>query len=486
MSHLSLPHSEPAPKLQQFEIPTAAMMEDAISQIHGEGLSEDALARLFVAIHGSGMRFCHHLGKWLIWNGNVWKIDQRRLAFDFVRRVCREHGKTPKFAKASVAEAVERFARADPIIARCSSDWDQDPMLLGTPGGTVDLRTGNLRSADPEYMITKSTAVAPRVGNPERWLSFLNDATGGDQELIAFLQRVCGYCLTGDTQEHALFFIHGPGGNGKSVFLNTLVRVMGEYAVTAAMETFIASRGDRHSTDIAALRGARLVTASETEEGRSWAEARIKQMTGGDRITARFMRQDNFSFDPQFKLLIVGNHEPVLRNVDEAMRRRFNVIGFRRKPSMPDPRLAKRLEEEYPQILDWMIRGTGDWLATGLDRPSAVTEATDEYFEGQDLVGRWLAECCDEDRSYLEPVGQLFVSWEHYAQAVGEWAGSEKKLGSALKRRGFTADRVYLSGGTTRVYRGLRLKPSGATRRSSDLGNPSGGWSADDEELRRP
>ena len=160
--------------------------------------------------------------------------------------------------------------------------WNSDPMLLGTPGGTVDLRTGELRTSRREDYITKMTSVAPLDEPCPRWIQFLNEATGKDAGLIKFLQQWCGYGLTGLTREHALVFVYGPGGNGKSVFLNVVQTIMKDYAVTAAMDTFTASKSDKHPTDLAMLCGARLVTASETEEGRAWAEARIKQMTGGD------------------------------------------------------------------------------------------------------------------------------------------------------------------------------------------------------------
>lgn len=188
-------------------------------------------------------------------------------------------------------------------------------MLLGTPGGTVDLRTGDLSDAQPADYITKLAGCTPERGEPTRWLRFLDEALAGDQEAIRFLRLWMGYCLPGDTREHALIFLHGRAGTGKSVFLNTAASILGDYAVTAAMETFTASKFDRHSTELAMLRGARLVTASETEEGRAWAESRIKQITGGDAITARFMRQDNFTYRPQFKLTIVGNHAPRLAPV---------------------------------------------------------------------------------------------------------------------------------------------------------------------------
>jgi putative DNA primase/helicase len=239
---------------------------------------------------------------------------------------------------------VETFAQRGPLSIQ-SEKLDSDPMLLATPSGTVDLRTGKLSEADPSDFITRCTSVGPAAPGTlaPTWQRFLNEATGGDHELIAFLQRWAGYCLTGETIEHALMFVYGPGGNGKTVFVNTLAGILGSYGTVSPMDTFTEHYGDRHPTDLAMLRGARLVTASETEEGRAWAESRIKQLTGGEPITARFMRQDFFTFVPNFKLLIVGNHKPVLRNVDEAARRRFRIVPFTRKPANPDPRLADKL-----------------------------------------------------------------------------------------------------------------------------------------------
>jgi putative DNA primase/helicase len=205
--------------------------------------------------------------------------------------------------------------------------------------------------------------------------------------LIRFLQQWAGYCLTGDTREHALVFVCGPGGNGKSVLINVIMGILHEYAVTAAMETFTASKSDRHPTDLAMLRGRRLVTASESEEGRAWAESRIKQMTGGDPITARFMRQDFFTFCPQFKLIIIGNHKPVLHCVDDAARRRFNIVPFTRTPASPDPLLEEKLKTEWPGIFRWMIEGCLDWQAHRLIRPASVVDATEDYFSAPRVAG---------------------------------------------------------------------------------------------------
>jgi putative DNA primase/helicase len=261
-------------------------------------LTEDAAALIFTNQYREQLRFCHDTGAWFQWNGSIWRRETTALAFDRCRSVCRLLGKGDKtFGKANTAAGVERFARASRNCAVTAEIWDKDLFLLGTPDGTVEIQTGTLRDARPEDYITKSTLVAPSDdANCPIWLKFLDEATRGDTELILFLQRWCGYCLTGDVREHALLFIFGDGGNGKGTFLNTVSRIFGDYAAVVAMETFTASPHVRHPTELAMLRGARLVYVSETEEGQAWAENRIKSLTGGDPITARFMRQDFFTY----------------------------------------------------------------------------------------------------------------------------------------------------------------------------------------------
>ncbi|WP_238180358.1 phage/plasmid primase, P4 family, partial [Methylobacterium haplocladii] len=287
--------------------------------------------------------------------------------------------------------------------------------------------------------------------------AFLDQATGSDAGLIRFLRQWCGYALTGLTREHALVFVYGPGGNGKSVFLNVLTAILSAYAKTAAMDTFTASKADKHPTDMAMLRGARLVTASETEEDRSWAEARIKSLTGGDPVTARFMRQDFFTFTPTFKLTIVGNHQPMLRNVDDAARRRFNIIPFIRKPERPDRELEDKLKAEWPAILRWMIEGGLDWQQNGLVRPESVVDATDAYFSEQDLMAQWLAEKCDVrtgEPNVWDRTTDLFESWSTYAKAAGDTPGTVKAFGPAMRRKGFMPRRTMHARG----FSGLRLR----------------------------
>jgi putative DNA primase/helicase len=271
-----------------------------------------------------------------------------------------------------------------------------------------------IKPNDPLDYCMKVAGVGPAPeGTPcPLWLNFLNEAMDGDQALVDYLQRVCGYCLTGSIKEHALFFLYGTGANGKSVFINTLRGIFGTYHTTAPIETFTVSNSTSHPTDLAGLRGARLVTAIETEEGRCWAEAKIKAITGGDEISARFMRQDFFSFSPQFKLMIAGNHKPRLRTVDEAMRRRFHLVPFSVTISKNrrDPDLADKLKAEWPAILRWMIEGTLDWIASGLVPPQAVIDATAQYLESEDAVGAWIADKCEIGKAKTAPSALLFSS----------------------------------------------------------------------------
>ena len=293
---------------------------------------------------------------------------------------------------------VEKFAQVDQRVSVTADHWDRDHWLLGTPTGTVDLRSGQLREAFPADFMTKVTAVGPTptAGCP-LFKRFISEACGGNEELVAFIQRVAGYVLTGDTREHALFFIVGDGGNGKSVLLNVLRGVLGDYARAAAMDSFVAAYGDRHPADLAALAGARLVVASETEQGRFWDEVRLKQLTGADPITARFMRRDFFTFSPTFKLLFSGNAKPDLRGVSDAMRRRMNIIEFKHRPAAPDLQLESKLKAEWPGILRWMIDGALEWQKAGLKRPACVNAATEAYFHEQDVLSRFLEEDCGID-----------------------------------------------------------------------------------------
>jgi putative DNA primase/helicase len=354
-------------------------------------ITEDSAALDFERANGGKYLFNATRGQWLWWSGCIWQPDETSRVLDDIRSHCRGYG-DPELQKLSKTRAVEGYCRTARVFARTHKDFDADPMLIGTPGGTVDLRTATLRASRPEDGISKSTSVAPAGGDPVRWPNFLLEATGDDLDFVRFLQQVAGYSLTGDIREHCLFFIYGDGGTGKSTYVNSLARIFGAYARIAPMDTFVASSFDRHPTELAMLAGSRLVTANETETGRKWAAARIKSLSGGDPISARFMREDFFTFAPTFKLLFVWNHAPNLQVVDEAMRRRFHVVPFDVKPKKKDPQLSDKLAMEDAQILHWAIQGCLDWQQNGLIVPKRVQEATGHYFSEQDLFTQWFAE----------------------------------------------------------------------------------------------
>jgi putative DNA primase/helicase len=435
--------------------------------------SDEALALRFAAEHADNLRYVHKWGHWFRWDGHRWKEDDTLVVFDAARVLCRNAARRankPKaqgaktIASAKTVAAVASLARTDRRLAATAAQWDADPWLLNTPGGTVDLKTGELRPHRLADYCTKMTAVAPG-GECPLWLATLRYIFGGDAEIVSFLKRWAGYSLTGVTTEHKLVFAFGTGGNGKGVTTSTIAGVMCDYAMAAPMEVFIAANSDRHPTELAMLRGARLVTASETETGRAWAESRIKQLTGGDKISARFMRQNFFEFTPQFKLLIAGNHRPSLRSVDEAMRRRFLLLPFLKTipEAARDPDLAEKLKAEWPGILAWMIAGCIDWQERGLRPPAAVLDATKLYLEGEDAFQLWLADATTRDANAFEATRELFSSWTSWALAAGERVGNEKDFAAALESAGFVRYRTQIKRG----FRGLKLnrpEPAGDPR----------------------
>jgi len=418
--------------------------EDEARSVGEYGPTEDAVAAGFVDLFVDRFRFDHSADCWFLWDGALWRKDATGAAYEIAREYLRDirHRDT---GKKKFIDAIERFARTDQRVAVTHEIWNRNLLLLGTPAGTVDLVSGEIREPQREDFITKSTLVAP--GNSiecPQFLEFMEWACGGDHEMIRFIQQFGGYCLTGSVKEHALLFLYGEGGNGKSVFQNVLAKLMGDYAKAAPMEMLISQSYERHPTDLAGLVGMRLVTASETEEDRAWAEAKIRQMTGGDRITARFMRKDFFSYQPSFKLLIVGNHMPRLQNVNDAMRRRFKVGPFVSKPATVDRDLEEKLIGlEGPEILRWFIDGCLDWQRNGLIAPPRVIKTTSEYFDDQDLFRQWLNEMCRlsaDMANAFEPHAYIYASWALYCEASGEKPGSKKALTTRLRAKGCTPD----------------------------------------------
>jgi putative DNA primase/helicase len=449
--------------------------------------SDDALA-LALGEEWTGARHVALWGRWLFWTGTRWEIDERLLHLTRARGFLRGKAiELVRWAKhkveageandkllqtvkgiaktlrgAGMVAGVANLARSNPDQVAVVAQWDGNPWLLGTPGGTVDLRTGELRPARLDEYITKQTAIAPAPAGTEAplWQAFLKRIFKHDLELVPYMQRAAGYALTGSTSEHALIFAWGQGGNGKGVLFNTLAYILADYAAIAAPDLLLVTNSDRHPADMAMLRGARLVIASELAPGRAWDEPKLKSLTGGDPITARFMRQDFFTYNPQFTLLVAGNHKPSFKSVDEAVRRRVQLVPFLQNISKEerDPNLAEKLKAEAPAILRWAIDGCLVWQRQGLNPPATVQEASESYLAGEDVLGQWLDERCEIGSVFdLTPFDALYQDWRAWCDANGgpSWGG--KALSKALDERGFERGRDNKNRGFKRIK--LRPKP---------------------------
>lgn len=345
--------------------------------------------------------------------------------------------------------ALLSLAAAGSAFSLSASDLDPHPHLMGTPEGVIDLRTGAVAEPDPAALVTKRTQVAPARMETPRWFTFLKESAGGDSYLMSYLQRVAGYCLTGWTREQCFFFLWGEGANGKSTFVETLRWLYGDYARTSQMETFTAADAQRHPTELAALAGARMVCAQETRQGRAWDEARIKNLTGGDQITARFLFQDEFSFVPAFKLVFAGNHRPSLVSANVAMRRRVHMVPFTHTPAKLDPLLGEKLREEAQGILQWAVDGAVLWHQRGLDPPAAVLDSTEQYFSDEaDPFKQWIDSCCHRGGEGSVTAAALYDSWVRWCEQNNEAPGSRKAFGSRLgdlnlQRKHTAAGTVY-------------------------------------------
>lgn len=358
---------------------------------------------------------------------------------------------------------VEPELQAHPLLTLTTEDFDADNWLLNTPDGIVDLQTGSRSPPDPSALASKATSVAPATGEPARWFQFLDEATGGDTELQAYLQRLAGYALTGSTQEQILAFIHGPTRSGKSTFLGALSGVMGSYHVTASADTFAKTTSRGVPADLAMMAGARLVTASETQEGRAWDTQRVKSITGGDEISARFLYQNYFTYTPQYQVIIVGNSEPEIVGVDEAIMRRLHIVPFDEQVPEEDVDrlLGAKLEAEYPAILSWAIEGCLEWIDKGLCPPPSVIKRTEQYRQEEDPIALFLEECCELGPEHEVTGKDLYSRWSTWCKRQGEDPKSRKHLTRMLRTKedecGLSYTRVEDGDKNRRGFSGIRL-----------------------------
>lgn len=432
----------------------------------GGKLSEDSAAVLFACAQAGELCYEAEHGRWYIWRGTHWHHDDSGEVVERARAQLRMllPRSDLRVHAAKMARNVTWFAQSDARL-RPLGPFDHEPWLLGTPAGAVDLRDGTLRPARPDDMISHVTGYAPNFDAAcPRWLAFLDTCTQHDSALVTFLQKMCGYALTGCTDHEFVFVLYGPGANGKTRFLTVLREILGDYFIALPPETFLQSQHEQHPTGLARLQGARLAAVSELPANRSWNSQRVKDIASGEITAARFMRQDFFEFKPVAKLLFVGNHRPRLQQVDEAERRRFRLIPFTHHLAEDerDPDLADKLRPEYPAILAWMIEGAITVHAGGFGpMPLAVVNACSEYFDESDTLAAWIDERLVFDRALSTPASALHDDYQRWFEAGGY---DGRPMGATeLKQRliyDYGARHERTKHG--RLYRGLGLRlPSG-------------------------
>jgi len=425
---------------------------------------------------GADLRFVWVWDSWMVWDGRRWKRDRggeiMRRARDTVRALAamaealddekQRAGLVKHALKTESAGRLQAMVKLGAcLLGEESSAFDQRPWLLNCGNGTVDLRTGELGPHRRADLLTKLVSVDfdPGAACP-RWEAFLLQVMGGSAELVMFLQRAVGYSLTGATVEQVLFLLYGTGANGKSTFTETLRALLGDYATQAEFTTFLARTSDSVRNDIARLVGARFVSASEAEGGRPLAEAVVKQMTGGDIVTARFLFKEFFEFRPDFKVWLAANHKPSVRGTDHGIWRRIRLVPFAVTipPEQRDNRLPEQLRAELPGILAWAVRGCLAWQRAGLGVPPEVLAATESYREEMDVLAGFLDEhCISQDGVFVE-TKELYAAYATWAEGAGEKKLSKKWLAMRLAERGFTSGRGLRG---VRGWRGLRLRREG-------------------------
>lgn len=441
-------------------------------QVDSEHLTDLGNARRLVARHGARFRYVE--GRWLHYDGTRWTPDQtgeiNRAAKATIEELFVEaqteldetrKASLRKFALASqsasrIRGAIE-LAWSEIPMPLASSAFDTDPWLLNVQNGTIDLKSGALRPHTRTDFISKLAPVDydPDAAAPT-WDAFLKRIMPNN-EAVRFLRRAVGYSLTGNISEQVFFLLYGIGANGKTTFLSTIEQILGDYATNTPTESLMVRRNDGAiPNDVARLRGARVVTAIEGSAGRKLDEARVKQLTGGDSITARFLHQEYFTFRPVFKLWLGTNHRPEIRGTDLAIWRRVLFVPFAVTIPEPDrdPKMLAKLLAEAPGILAWAVAGCLEWQARRLTVPEVVRDATAEYRANQDTLGGFLEDCAEPDpdaRTLFMDIYGRYLAW---CEAEGDKHPlSRKALGAALDERGFM--RVEKS--RPKARRGIRL-----------------------------
>ena len=440
-------------------------------------------ARFFADVYAEDLRYSPGLG-WLIWDGTRWSRDELGSVVERAKEITdrlvqgagsirdvnmrmavMEHALRSQSSRG--IKAMVELAQSETHLAVASSAFDVDPWLLNCLNGTIDLQTGQLRQHRREDLLTKIAGCEFDPSAPcPTWEKFLDRMFAGDRELIGFVQRSSGYTLTGSTREQVLFLLYGIGANGKSTLLETERSVLGDYSMQTDFTTFLERRSEGPRNDLARLRGARMVTATETEAGRAMAESIVKQLSGGDTVAARFLYHEIFEFVPQFKLFLATNHKPVIRGNDWGIWRRIRLVPcvVTIPPEERDRDLPAKLKAEKAGILAWMVRGGQEWQQVGLREPKVVVAATENYRNEMDVLGDFLAACCVQRVNARVSTADLYTAYKLWCEENGERVNSQKNLAMRLSERGLQKTKSH----GINVWLGIELASD-----SSSEGSPS-------------
>lgn len=427
-------------------------------------LTEMGNAERIAYEYGHVIKYINDIG-WFIWDGKRWKVDTKKEIERITAKVLRSLSKSDDEAEGKWSRMCERrnirmnsIKDLMPLVPGERGDFDRHKFLFNVENGVVDLKTGKLLQHDRELGLTKITNIAfdENAKCPE-WLKFLNQIFLGDQALVEYMQRLIGYSLTGDISEQIMMFLVGGGSNGKSTFINTIKDLMGDYGKQAKSDTFIKKKESGANNDIARLVGSRFVSAIESEEGEKLADSFVKQITGGEPVLARFLRQEFFEFIPEFKVFFTTNHKPIIGGLDEGIWRRVKLIPF--NLSLPahkrDKRLPEKLSLEMPGILNWAIEGCMKWQRDGLKEPKVVAEATGKYKDDMDILAPFLDEICyveeRENESIMIEAKELYNTYERWCFNSGERSLGNRSFYRMLETKGFgktkgTGNKTFLTG----------------------------------------
>jgi putative DNA primase/helicase len=468
-------------------------------------------AERFVDSHRDRVLWCPARKTFLVWDGKCYEWDERgevvKLAHSTARGIFHdaaaaenedEQKAITKWALASQNESRinAMLSQSKPYLAVGMEDLDGDPWLVNCQNGTLDLRTGRLKDHDPADRITKIIPVEYDPDAPcPRFRQFLEEALV-DDALIKFVKRYAGYTLTGVTRERLLAILYGFGKNGKTTLVELLHEALGDYARNTDVETLLIKKYQGVGNDVAALKGARFVSAAEVEKGRRLAESKVKQLTGRDTVTARFLFGENFDFKPEFKLWLSTNNKPVIQGTDDAIWDRIRLIPFMQRFEGPkaDPRLPDKLRDELAGVFAWMVEGCLEWQEHGLEEPKTVAEATRRYREEMDTLAAFFEDRCVIREGVLTPASRLYKQYQMWCDDAGEHAETQKMFGMRLSERGFVSEKIKRGQHKDRKgWRGIGLRADDPGPEDPDDGDdippdddssigkgPPGGGAADD------